>query len=116
MSTNTGDNRKPGTFSKGDPRINRGGRPKSFDALRELAIRIASEEATAKGEPIVIDGHKVTNAEMIMRQWMKDPRNQEKFIHYAFGKVPDNLDVTSAGEKIQAVTVIEIVKTDERTV
>lgn len=82
-------------FVKGDTRINRKGRPKSFDKLRELAIQLANEQATAKGEPITIDGHPITNIEMIMRQWMKDPRNQEKFIHYAFGKVPDKVEMTT---------------------
>ena len=38
------ENRKPGgKFVKGDPRINRNGRPKSFDALRALAQEIAHE-------------------------------------------------------------------------
>jgi len=84
-------------FTKGDPRINRKGRPKTFDKLRELAIQIAQEQATSKGEPIIVNGNFVTNAEMILRQWMKDPKNQEKFIQYAFGKVPDKVDVENKG-------------------
>ncbi len=35
--------KKSGRFTKGDPRINRNGRPKSFDALRALAQEIAHE-------------------------------------------------------------------------
>ena len=55
-------------FVKGDPRINRKGRPKSFDQLRSLAQQIAHEVAKAGGEPVIIDGHSVTVAEAIMRQ------------------------------------------------
>ena len=89
--------RKPGTFQSGDPRINRKGRPKSFDALRELAQQIAHEPTQ-----IVVDGHKVTVAEAILRQWAqsKNPQLQRAFIEVAFGKVPDKLDLTTDGEKI----------------
>ena len=87
-------------FVKGDPRINRNGRPKTFDALRELAKKIAHEEATSNGKPVVINGSKATVSEMILRQWAasKVPQLQKAFIEIAFGKVPDALDVTSSGE------------------
>ena len=94
-ASNTGENRKPkpGTFEKGagkDPRINRKGRPKSFDALRSLAQEIAHEAAKQGGQPVVIDGHAVTVTEAIMRSWAvsKDPRLQQKFIEVAYGQVP----------------------------
>ena len=81
-------------FVKGDPRINRKGRPKSFDALRSLAQEIAHKAAKQSkeqgGGPVVIDGHVVTVTEAIMRQWAmsKDPRLQQKFIEVAYGQVP----------------------------
>ena len=81
-------------FVKGDPRINRKGRPKSFDQLRSLAQEIAHEAAKQSkeqgGGPLVLDGHVVTVTEAIMRSWAvsKDPRLQQKFIEVAYGQVP----------------------------
>jgi hypothetical protein len=89
--SNTDANRvSGGPFRKGDPRINRKGRPKSFDALRSLAQEIAHEAAKQGNQPVVIDGHVVTVTEAIMRQWAmsKDPRLQQKFIEVAYGQVP----------------------------
>ena len=97
MSSNTGDNRKPGSFSKGDARINRRGRPKSFDQVRALAMELVNEIATdANGNPIIINGHKATNAEMILRSWMKskDARLQQAFAAYAWGKPPEKTEIT----------------------
>jgi hypothetical protein len=86
-------------FTKGDPRIWRGGRPKSFPALQELAQQIAHETAKAGGATVIIDGHAVTVAEMILRQWAqsKSPALQQKFIEVAFGKVPTPVDVRGEG-------------------
>lgn len=86
-------NLKP--FTKNDPRIWRGGRPKSFPALQELAQQIAHETAKAGGATVVIDGHSATVAEMILRQWAqsKNPALQQKFMEVAFGKVPTPVDL-----------------------
>ena len=86
--------KKPGTFKKGDPRINRKGRPKSFDALRELAQQIG-HEAVAVGDK------KLTVTEAILRQWAqsKNPQLQRAFIEIAFGKVPDRTELTGADGK-----------------
>ena len=90
------------SFTKGDPRINRKGRPKTFDALRELAQSIAHEGAQQSGQPIVIDGHAATVAEMILRQWAtsKNPQLQRAFIEVAFGKVPDKTEIDMPGSNI----------------
>ena len=102
-------NLKP--FTKGDPRINRKGRPKSFDALRELAQQIAHEGAQQGGQPIVINGHTVTVAEAILRSWAtsKNPQLQRAFVEVAFGKVPDKVEMSGRdGEAIE--TVLKIIK------
>ena len=79
--------------------INRLGRPKSFDQLRALAQQIATETVETK------QGDKITVVDAIMRQWAqsKDPRLVQAFIHYAYGKVPDDLHV--AGKDGGPVTV-----------
>ena len=80
-------------FVKGDPRINRNGRPRNFDELRARAQIIAHEELTAK------DGSKILVADAILRSWAKDPKHQRDFIEYAFGKVPDKLETTGLEHK-----------------
>lgn len=111
-SSNTGSNRKPGTFQPGDPRINRKGRPKSFDALRVLAQQIGHEQAFDKtGAPVVIDGHLATRTETILREWAdsSDPRLQMAFVEIAYGKVPTRTEIT--GENGAPVnTIIQIVR------
>lgn len=101
-SSNTGGNRpsNKGQFTKGDPRINRKGRPKSFDALRELAQQIAHEVARAGDKPIVIGNHKVTVTEAILRSWAssKNPQLQRAFFEIAFGRPPINLGLDHSGE------------------
>jgi len=89
-------------FVKGDPRINRNGRPKSFDALRKLVQSVGNEIAKDKdGNPIVIDGHVATVAEMIVRSWAKDNKHQVNFIEYGYGKVPNPVELTGKdGEAI----------------
>lgn len=92
-------------FVKGDPRINRKGRPKSFDALRALAQEIAHEEALKGGQAVVINGHRVTVAEAILRMWAQSNNHQlqRAFIEIAFGKVPDKMEIT--GEDGNAIHV-----------
>jgi len=85
-----------GSFKKGDPRINRKGRPKDFDKLRELAKAISHEVAISNKEPMNINGKLVTVAEAILRQWAqsKDPRLQMAFVEFAYGKPPQQQVIT----------------------
>jgi hypothetical protein len=82
-------------FVKGDPRINRKGRPRSFDQLRKLAQEIADLEVTDR------KGNKLRLAEAILRSWAgsKEPILQKAFMEYAFGKVPDKLETDSLENK-----------------
>lgn len=77
-------NLKP--FKKGDARINRNGRPKSFDQLRKLAQQIAHEI-----DPDVKEEN-VTVVENMLRKWAKgeNPQLQQAFMAYAYGKVPES--------------------------
>jgi hypothetical protein len=78
-------------FVSGDKRINRKGRPKSFDALSELAKEIAAERALKpNGEPVLYHGKPMTITEFVLRSWASstDFRKQNAFMEIAFGKVP----------------------------
>ncbi len=100
-------NLKP--FVKGDMRINRKGRPKDFAKLRALAVDMASEQAVDKnGEPILLHGKPVTNAQLIMYQWLTDKKHQKDFIEVAFGKVPADINVDAKG-----VMTIKVVYDDK---
>jgi predicted outer membrane protein len=94
---------KPGTFSKGDARINRKGRPKTFDELRALAQVIAHERTNVTAQ----DGHALTVAEAILRQWAQSKKEslQIRFMEVAFGKVPDKLEMS--GPDGDAIRIID---------
>ena len=101
-------NLKP--FKKGDVRINRKGRPKTFDALRELS-RTISHEVVRKpdGEPVVMGGHALTVVEAILRQWAqsKNPALQLRFMEIAYGKVPDRVEVSGKTDDAIPIVVMQ---------
>ena len=97
-------NLKP--FQKNDPRINRKGRPRSFDTLRALAQQIAHDPVIKDGHPVVVNGHAITVCEAILRTWAqsKNPQLVKAFIEIAYGKVPDALDMAGVIKHIIKVT------------
>ena len=80
--------RGPGKpFVPGDPRINRKGRPRSFDALRKLAQMIANEEQGGR-----------TRAEQILREMATGDASQKlRFLEIAYGRVPDQVAIEADG-------------------
>jgi phage terminase large subunit len=79
-------------FTKGDPRINRKGRPKSFDQLRKLALAKLSDQAkNADNKPVLIDGKPVSNVEALLTMLIhsKNPHERQYILELAYGKVPD---------------------------
>jgi hypothetical protein len=87
-ASNTGKKRQPGTFVKGDPRINRHGRPRSFDAVRAIFQAVSHEQIKDKS------GNTFSVIEAIARKWAtsSEPTLQKAFVEYCYGKVPDKLE------------------------
>ena len=106
-------NLKP--FQPGDLRINRRGRPKVADELRALLLEVLHEKAlTTDGAPVTVNGHAVTNIELIIRQMIRNPRLFEQVLNRAYGKVPDNIRVSEKDGGPLGV-VIRVVRTDAET-
>lgn len=85
------------SFQKNDPRINRKGRPKSFDALRKLAQdKAGALVLDADGKPLVRDGNYVTVSEQLLHDLATsdDWRAKQAFIEIAYGKVPQQTELT----------------------
>jgi hypothetical protein len=78
-------------FMTGDRRINRRGRPRNFDAFRELCQKICHERVT-------VDGAVMTRLEVILRDWAgsKDAQKQIALIQYGYGKPVDKIGTNLA--------------------
>jgi hypothetical protein len=75
-------------FEPGDGRINRHGAP-AFHAFRKQALEIANEKIIGP------DGKEITRGEALLRSWLKSrqPKLQELFAFYAWGKPADRLEL-----------------------
>src|SRR6266550_2447280 len=75
-------------FEPGDERINRFGVP-AFHAFRKQALEIANEKIPGPG------GETITRGEALLRIWLKSrqPKLQELFAFYAWGKPADRLEL-----------------------
>ena len=95
----TGENR-PGTFAKGDPRINRKGRPrvpKSVVELQKLIDEVMAEEIV---NPTT--GERVQRIRAMLRSLTtgKDTSGKVHILDRRYGKVTDRVDLTTGGEKL----------------
>jgi len=78
-----------------DERINRKGRPKSFDQLRALGQQLAEETFTIAGRPVPApDGQPMTQVEAIMRQMMNDEKQRLDYLYITYGKPSERREVT----------------------
>jgi hypothetical protein len=97
-------------FVKDDPRINRKGRPKDFQSLRKLAVKMGAAPAVDhKGAPrLDANGQQLTRIEAILLDWLNsgDVKKQELAVKYAYGSVPTEQRITGADGKALSPLVI----------
>src|SRR5215471_7225002 len=86
-------------FEKNDSRINKSGRPKTFDELRRTADMIASEMVPGP------NGEMISRGELLLRNWIKskNPLLQRAFIEYWVGKVPERIEAEGLEPKTNLI-------------
>lgn len=96
-------------FTKGDPRINRKGRPKKLPKLDELLAEVLGTEEGGK-----------TAAEQILEAMRKrathygDVKAAQLLLDRGYGKVKEKLDITTDGQKLNEQKIqIEIITTSK---
>lgn len=83
-------------FKKGDPRINRKGRPPQLPNLTEVLAKLLGEESrgTTATEKII--------AALRKKAYYGDNRAAELLLDRAFGKVQQQIDLTSKNNELKA--------------
>lgn len=79
-----GTGRKPGTFVRGDRRINRAGRPKSFLQLRKHVLLFLAEQN---------DAGSGSRLDTVLHELAR--RDPKALLEFGFGKVPSAVDVNA---------------------
>lgn len=88
--------RKPGTFVKGDPRINRKGRPPKIDQLQRDLKELASETVEYElksGETITTSRYMAILLNIIEGALSGDPQDKKLYLEYMFGKPMQPVEV-----------------------
>lgn len=80
-------------FQKGaDPRRNMNGRPRTYDALRKLALKVLEEQVTVK-DKATGEQFRMSRSEMILRKWASSGNGikEQNLFLAAYGKAPEEI-------------------------
>ena len=100
-------------FTKGDPRINRNGRPRVLPELKEVLNEILSEEITNQ------KGEKATRLEAILRTLNAkaqkgDIRAIQEVLDRAFGKAKSSAEMEENNSPVNKI-IVEYVKAKDES-
>ena len=94
---------EPYQFKKGDPRINRKGRPRKADMLRAALLEKWDAPLLNKdGKPAQVNpatGKPLTYGESVIERLYRDPKQAPELLNRAFGKVRDQVDIDLKDER-----------------
>jgi len=111
--SNTAENSKPVPgvpFAKGDPRINRNGRPRKSDMLKDALLEKWDAPIIGTGgKPIKdADGNVITHGGEVIAKMFKDSKLYPELLNRAFGKVKDEVEVSTRNIEIRRINPEDI--------